>query len=252
MHDLGNFQIEEAVETLKGNDLYISQVIDVLRICQKELTWMVEFLNRTFYTSVVEILKIYPKDDLPEYLRGLDPEEDAFIRKAADIVMRGLMSGITGFFELDRLLNAVVDSLTLRVNSQSDELLHLADGPPTDAEFFTLDGIPDNDAMRLAPLLGNKAKNLVYLLNKGLLVPHGAVLPSSRTKDYEAYTDSAHFQSVLISAVKRIEEKTGSVFGGSEETVIFVRQERLIRLDARHPQFNTLLRNESGYDCRLY
>ena len=78
LHDLGNFQIEEAVETLKGNDLYISQVIDVLRICQKELTWMVEFLNRTFYTSVVEILKIYPKDDLPEYLRGLDPRRGYF------------------------------------------------------------------------------------------------------------------------------------------------------------------------------
>ena len=217
LHGLGNFQIEEAFETLKGNDLCISQVIDVLRICQKELTWMVEFLNTTFYSSVVDILGIFPKEDLPEFLRGLDPGEGNFIHKAADILMRNLMAGITGFFELDRLLNALVASLRLRMNSLSDELLSPSASPRDSREFFTLDGIPDNDAIRLAPLLGNKAKNLVYLLNKGLIVPHGVVFPSSKTRDYEAYTNSDHFLSVLRSAVHGIEERTESVFGGGDK-----------------------------------
>lgn len=213
LHDLGNFQAEEVEEILKENNLYISQIIDLLRLCQKELTWMVEFVNRTFYKSLIEILKKFHQDELPEYLSGLNPGEGSFINKAADIVMRAIMNSITGFFELDGLHNNLIEVLSLRVRSRSDEMLNLSDKPAAVEEFFVLDGLSDTDAMRLAPLIGNKAKNLVYLNNKGLLIPQGVVLPAYITRSYEEYTGNSHFQSVLRLAVKEIEKRTGTIFG---------------------------------------
>lgn len=216
LHDLGNFQIGEVEVILKENELHLSQIIDLLRICQKEITWMVEFLNRTFHRPLMEILKDFPREDLPEYLRALNPEDTSFINKASDVVMRALMNSITGFFELDRLLNNFIDTLSARIRSESDEQFYLPDRRETENEYFSLDELSDNDAMRLSPVIGNKAKNLVYLRNKGLLIPDGVVFPAHRTHNYETYTGSSSFLTVLRSAVKEIEERTGNIFGGNK------------------------------------
>jgi hypothetical protein len=45
-----------------------SQVVDLLKIWQKELAWMVEFFNRTFHKPIIDILIQFPKEDLPNTL----------------------------------------------------------------------------------------------------------------------------------------------------------------------------------------
>jgi pyruvate,orthophosphate dikinase len=214
LHDLGNFQIGEVVTILKENKLHLSQITDLLGICRKEITWTVEFLERTFHKPLMKILKDFAGENLPEYLKVLNPEEASFINKASDVVMRALMNSITGFFELDRLLNAFIDALAAYIISKSDEQFSLSARPETRGEYFPLDRLSDNDAMRLSPLIGNKAKNLIYLHNKGLLVPYGVVFPADRTHDYETYTGSGSFLTILRNSVKEIEERTGKSFGG--------------------------------------
>jgi pyruvate,orthophosphate dikinase len=219
LHGLGNFQIDEALATLEGNGLHISQISDVLRTCLRELTWMVEFLNRTFHRSIVLILKIFPGVELLEHLRGLDREDSGFLGKATDVITRDIMSSIAGFFEFDRVLNAAIDVLDVRMKTQSDEIMTLssassAAGAPK--EWFMLDTLTDDDAMRFSPLIGNKAKNLAYLHNKGLHIPYGAVFPASHTTDYIGYTQSERFRRILHESVMEIEKRTGAVFGSAK------------------------------------
>ncbi len=219
LHGLGNFQIDEALATLESNGLHISQINDLLRTCLRELTWTVEFLNRTFHRSIVLILKMFAREELPEHLRGLDREEGGFMGKATDVITRDIMNSIAGFFEFDRALNAVIEVLGARMKSRPDEIMTLsaaAGVPGVSKEWFMLDMLTDDDAMRLSPLIGNKAKNLVYLHNKGLLIPYGAVFPASHTADYSEYTESDGFRRMLNDAVREIEKRTGSVFGSAE------------------------------------
>lgn len=214
LHDLGNFQVDEAVVILRENNLCLSQIMDLLRMCQKEMTRMVEFLTKTFQRPLADVLENFPKEELSEYLRGVDPKESDFVSKAADIVMRAIMGGIVGFFEFDALINNLVYALNLRLTSQSDELVNLVDEPAPADDYFTVDGLSDVDAMRLSPLIGNKTKNLIYLCNNGLPIPQAVVFRADRTLDYSEYTESSGFMTVLRNAVKYIEEKTGRVFGG--------------------------------------
>lgn len=216
LHGLGNFQIDEAIATVESNSLHISQINDLLRTCLRELTWIVEFLNRTFYRSIVVILKMFTGEELPEHFRGLNRQESGFMGKATDIIIRDVMSSIAGFFEFDRVLNAVIDALGARMKSWPDELMTLSAAAGIPREWFMLDTLTDDDAMRLSPLIGNKAKNLVYLHNKRLRIPYGAVFPSSHTADYSKYTESDGFSRILNDAVKEIEKRTGSVFGSAK------------------------------------
>jgi len=215
LHGLGNFQIDEALVTLESNSLYISQTGDVLRICLRELTWIVEFLNRTFHRSIVLILKMFPGEELPERLRGLQREESGFMGRATDVITRDIMNSIAGFFEFDRALNAAIDVLGARMKSQPDEIMTLSAAGGIPQEWFMLYTLTDDDAMRLSPLIGNKSKNLVYLHNKGLLIPHGAVFPACHTTDYIDYTESGGFRRILNESVREIEKRTGSVFGSA-------------------------------------
>jgi pyruvate,orthophosphate dikinase len=215
LHGLGNFQIDEGLVTLESNNLYVSQTADVLRTCLRELTWIVEFLNRTFHRSIVLILRMFPIEELPERLRGLVKGESGFMGKATDVITRDIMSSIAGFFEFDRALNAAIDVLGAKMKSQPDEMITLS-GAGSRKEWFMLDALTDDDAMRLAPLIGNKAKNLVYLHNKGLPVPFGAVFPASHIADYAEYTKSDSFREILHESVREIERRTGSVFGSQE------------------------------------
>ena len=212
-HGIHNFQMDELAVILKENNLYLSQVIDLLKIFRKEMSWLVDSLTMTFHKPLLHFLEKLPAEELPASLRRLDAEKEDFVSKAADIVIRAIMGSITGFFELDRFMNTCIDTLILRLKSR-DELLSLSGKPDTVLEYASIEELSDADAMRLSPQIGNKAKNLVYLHNAGLPMPHGVVFPAGRTQDYEDYIESSSFRKLLKTAVREIEEKTGLQFGG--------------------------------------
>ncbi len=210
LHELGNFIVDELMAVLETDDLHVSQVIDMLGIWQRELTWQVGLLSRTFHRPVTNVLKIFPEEDLPERLKAPGPD---FIDKAADVVMRDLTSSIAGFTETDRLLAALRDVLLSLTGTAGDRKFSPSKGPGDKEEFFVMDGLTDSDAVRLSPLIGAKAKNLVYLGNRRLSVPPGVVFSSAMTGAYDEYTSSASFRETLRRAVGELEKRTGSVFG---------------------------------------
>jgi pyruvate,orthophosphate dikinase len=216
-HGLGNFQAEELVAIFKTNRLRLSQIVDMLRMWQRELTWMVESFHRTFNGPLIEILTAFPPDELPDRLKNLGPGESGFVHKAADIIIRDLVNSVVGFAELDRILNSLIAVMKSRIGSGHDDEVSMEDAVEESAGYFMLDDLSDDDAMRRAPAIGGKAKNLVYVRNQGLPVPQGAVFSASHTGDYENYIDSLAFRSVLREAVKKIEDRTGTVFGGGKK-----------------------------------
>jgi pyruvate,orthophosphate dikinase len=213
LHDLGNFQVEELLTILKTNTLRLSQIVDMLRMWQRELTWMVGSFHRTFHDPLLAVLKSFPGDELSEHLRKIAGEGRDFLSKAVDIVLREMMNGIAGFLELDRMLHALAGALSARAGAGLDEKVNVCRQPEPDKEWFALDELSDREAMRLAPLIGGKVKNLVYLRNKGLPVPFAVVFSAGWTGKFQEYTGSAHFGSELREAVGKIEERTGTIFG---------------------------------------
>ncbi len=216
LHSLENFQIDELITILKTDKLHLSQVIDMLRIWQKELTWMVESFYRLFHNPLIDILKKYPSDELSENLKNLNPGDSDFYNKAADNIIRGMLGSIVGFEELDRMLNSLIKCLMYHVESESDEEVSLSGKEDKTEDYFIINELSRENAMRLAPFIGSKAKNLVYLNADNLLVPHGVVLSAKWTKDYSEYIKSDHFRSILINAIKDLEKKTGLGFGDNK------------------------------------
>jgi pyruvate,orthophosphate dikinase len=216
VHALGNFQVEELITIIRTNRLRTSQIIDMLRMWQRELTWMVESLSKTFHSPLTEILKIFPEDELPEHLRRLYSKEGDFVNKATDVILRDMLNGVTGLVELDRILIVLIRELSFRVASGLDEEFNQTDRPETTSDYFELDELSDIDAMWLAPLIGSKAKNLVYLRNKGLPVPSGVIFSSLHTHNYLKFTEDHSFTSTLRRAVAKVEARTGMVFGGNK------------------------------------
>ncbi|MBI5057114.1 MAG: hypothetical protein HZB61_10920 [Nitrospirae bacterium] len=221
LHGLSNFQVDELVTILKTNKMRVSQVIDSLRMWQKELAWMVDSLHRTFHGPLLGILKILPESDLPEYLKVLTENKDDFADKAADIIFRDIMSSITGFLELDRLLDSLLTSLNLMLQSGSDPVLSFSEGEVLSADFYVVSGLSEADAMRLAPAIGGKMKNLVYLYHKGIPVPPAVVFPAAWTQNCLEQTEDADFESTLRLAVKEIESRSCLTFGG-DKTPLFL------------------------------
>lgn len=215
VHDLGNFQADELLMIFRTNKLHLSQIIDMLRIWQKELTSTVEFLYSTFHQPLTDILEIFPGKELPEYLKRLDHQAGGLIHNAADVIIRDMINSVAGLTELDRGLSGLIEALHVRIESGKDEEFTLSGRPEKGGEYFYIDELSDNDAMRLAPFIGGKTKNLVYLRNRGLAVPSGVVFSSSWTQSYQQYTGSSGFEQSLKNAVKHMENRTGSVFGGS-------------------------------------
>ncbi len=213
LHDLGNFQVEELLTIMKTNTLRLSQVRDMLRIWQKELTGMVESLYALFHKPLTEILRLFPEDELSEHLKRFALPGENGVNRATDVVMRDIMNGIPGFTELDRILTGFITLLTFRLES-ADEEIGLSKEPETEQEYCAIDELSDSDATRLGPMIGGKAKNLVYLHNRGLPVPPGVVFTAKRTSEYREYTESEHFKSAMGEAVKKIETRTGTSFGG--------------------------------------
>ncbi len=213
LHDMRNFQIEEIVTMLRASALYASEILDILRLWQKELTWTVEDLNRTFHRPLVEVLKASPVEELRRYVKDAGTGDGDYVNSAADIIIRDIVNAIGGFVELDGMLVTLIRTMSLRVKVASDDVHGSDPHLSGDRDFFPFDGLSDEDAMRLGPFIGNKAKNLVYLRNQGLPVPPGVVFSARWTPEYERYTGSDRFRSALREAVEKIENTAGSRFG---------------------------------------
>ena len=202
IYGLDNFQADEIITVLKTNRLRLSQIVDLLRIWQRELTGMVEFLSNTFYRPFTEVLHVFKEYDLQGHLY-----------KTTDVFIREIMSSLTGFVELDRLLDRLVSLLTGCLKSGKDEMYPAKNGLNPETDFFVLDDLSVQDAMTFSPLIGGKAKNLAYLKGHGLLVPPCVVFSADKTESYQQYTAADGFLQVLKTAVKNIEDRTGTRFG---------------------------------------
>jgi pyruvate, orthophosphate dikinase len=213
-YGMQNSLIDEYEIVLEHNWLHLTQVLDVLKMWQKELAWLVSEVTRIFHEPLKEVIGQFPHDDLPEQLINQDTGLSDFVNKAADITMRDVLSYIPGLVEIDRLLAALVKALHLHVLSGGDNVrevgeLHL------NMDYYDIHAISLRDARKLAPELGAKAKNLVYLRDMGLTVPAGEVLPARHTKNYELFTTQKEFVAILKEAVHRIEVRTDKSFGGT-------------------------------------
>jgi pyruvate,orthophosphate dikinase len=215
LNGLENAYVDEVARLLRAGGLRLSQVTDVLRIWQRELTWQVESFYRTFHGPVLNALALYPTDELPERLRRLGPEEEGFFDRAADIVVKDIINTVAGFEEMDRMLNAVIRAVNYHVETGEDA--RVGAGERLEKGFYVLDEIDAGDAARLAPVLGSKAGNLVRLIKEGIPVPPAAVFPSSRTWESEGYIESREFGSTLHAAVEAIERRSGLGFGGARD-----------------------------------
>jgi pyruvate,orthophosphate dikinase len=213
LHELDNFQAGEALVVLKTNGLYLSQVSDVLKIWQRELTWMVELCYRTFRKPLNDLLIRHPRQDLPGFLQRIGTDDEGFIDKVVDVTIRDIISSVTGFEELDRLLNSLIKKVSSLAESGRD--LKMPDPEVIERKkWYLLSDLSSANASSLAPLLGGKAKNLIYLRDRGIRVPYGAVLPSDITGEYEKYVSGPEFKNTLREAVGAIERSTGLSFGG--------------------------------------
>ncbi len=209
-----NMMIDEFTAVLDDNDLSLGQTADVLRMWHKELTWMVTSLSRTFHGPITEIIGALPRHDIPERLAALDPSRPDFTDKAADVIMRDILSSIPGLVESDRLLGSLATVVRRRASGEESGLERA--GEPEGRRFYDIRAVPRQDAARLAPRLGGKAKNLIFLRDRGIAIPAGVVLTARHTADYLRYTDLEEFRSALREAVGTIERRTGTEFGGTD------------------------------------
>ncbi len=216
LHGLENFQVDELVTILPSDRLRLSQIVDLLRIWQRELTWMVESFSRMLHGPLASILENFPRQELPDHIRSLDLRRGDFADKAVDVIIRDMLNDVTGFVELDRLLNVLINALDGQAQTGRDGEFTPPNAAVSEKASFALDELSDQGAMQLSRLIGSKAKNLMYLRNRGLLVPFAVVFRADRTPAYEQYTGSEEFRSALSSAVGKLEERTGRIFGGKK------------------------------------
>jgi len=213
LHGLSNFQVDELLVILGTNTLRLSEIVDLLRMWQRELTWMMESLSGTFHRPLGDILRSLPEGELPGYLRRFYDEGKDFVNKAADVIIRDMVNSIAGFVELDRALDNIIHALSSRVEAGPDSEFRPEGAVEASDDYFVLDLLSNACAMRLSTLIGGKAKNLVYLRNNGILVPHGVVFSARQTRQYKTYTADAGFSEILKAAVQEIEKSTGTGFG---------------------------------------
>lgn len=214
LHGLDNKEVEGLAVIVKQDRLHLSQVVDVLKRWQTELAWMVEFLTRTLHGPLADILRRFPRADLPENLMHLDPDEPDFVNKAADIVLRNVINAVPGLVEADRMVEQLLSAFIARLGTFDGELNR--DHPEESRQYVDLYELTDEEAAALAPVLGNKAKNLVALHNCGFRVPPGVVFSALLTHGYENYTGSDEFAAALRQAVAGIEKRTDAVYGSAE------------------------------------
>ncbi|RMG01914.1 MAG: hypothetical protein D6726_08615, partial [Nitrospirae bacterium] len=207
---LSNMKMREYSTVLQCNYLDKDQVADVIRMIQHELTWHVEVLYREFHPHLKEVISLMPEDQIPEHLLRISPGRENRERKIADILIRDIISSITGLDELDRLLNAV---LLLIGSGKITALPSAAVGDKVDQYIYFFDRTDPEEAVRKAPQLGSKALNLVLLKEKGLLVPEGFVLSSALTERADRFFSSNEGVRLLEDGLSYLEEKTGLRLG---------------------------------------
>ncbi len=212
LHDYENFQIDEILAILSTNELRSSQIIDLLRIWQKELLSMVESCYRMFQGPLTEVLKAFSSDELPDHLKSLSREAGDLADKAANVLLREILSSIVGFTELDRLLSSLIKALSSYV-VKGDLTLRLTDDSLRVRHCYLSGELTDTQVMRLSPFLGSKAKNLLYLGNAGLPVPSFAVFPAQHTFNGDVFSEGEGPDFYLREAVRHIELKSGRLFG---------------------------------------
>lgn len=213
LHGVPNFQIEEIAAMIEQNGLRFSQLRDLLKMWQKELGWIVEQFTRTFQQPVTDILSAFPGNDLPEHLMHLDRSEQDFLNKAADIVIRDMLADIPGLVEADRIIERLLAAVENRIE-ESDIVIN-PEIPREGKAFFAIQEMNDREAMRRASVLGGKAKNLVYLHNRGFRVPEGVVLPVLPGGPDREGRESP--SEVLRQAVRSLEKRTGLLFGDPDK-----------------------------------
>ena len=213
-YGIQNVRIDEFITVLEQDRLHPTQIIDVLKMWQKELAWLVSSISRIFHVPLQEILKSFPQEDLPEHLLILNTSSPGFMEKAVDAVLRDILSSIPGLVESDRLLDEVIKVL----RSQAHRIYVMEErevASSREKEFYDIHAVPGQDALRLGPILGNKAKNLILANQKGLNVPAGVVLPAGQAAVPAGDQDKPDFLDFLHKAVGSIETKTGRTFGGT-------------------------------------
>ena len=133
-----------------------------------------------------------------------------------------MIISIAGFTEMDRFIEVLIKKCRSRIESWPDALLQMSENPDEEPcpDFLVLDELSEQDAMRMAPVIGGKAKNLVYLLNKKLPVPSAVVFQAMKTHDHMQYTADKGFMSVLKRAVEMIEIRTGLKLGDNRRPLL--------------------------------
>jgi pyruvate,orthophosphate dikinase len=221
-HEIRNLHIDEVLTILKNDELHLSQILDLLRIWQKEMLWIVSSLTRRIYDSVIHLLAVFPRYERSEILAYLDGGDPDYSTKAADIIIRDILSSITGLTEMDRFIDVLVRKTELHSETGDDPVLSLSGrhspGPATD--FYVLSDLTLREAMRLGPVIGSKAKNLVYLLNYKIPVPPGIIFPAQQGKRSSEPVQNSDFSSSLKRAVKIIESVTGQSFGDAHRPLV--------------------------------
>lgn len=215
-HDLGNPVVSELIEILGSNSLCLSQVIDLLRIWQRELTWMVELLYRTFQGPITGVLSSYRRDELPDDLKELAGRPEGFLVRASDTIIRDMINSIAGFEETDRLLNCLIKRLMVQMKTDGDGMVFGQDEKLLQKPWYLLEDIDSSEIEMLGPVLGGKAKNLVTLKGKGIHIPYGATFSSRLSLAGDKYIESSQFQRDLRTVVSKIENNTGQGFGSAE------------------------------------
>ncbi len=217
LHGLSNTLVREAIEVLYNNMLSLSQINDLMRMWQRELTWMVEMIYRAFHKPLIDILQVSPREDLPESIQRLGGDGRTFFNRAADVIIRDILNSITGFEELDRLLNSLIKCIGRLIDAGQDMRISISDNPLRSKDVMSFEELSDTDAIKYAPFLGNKAKNLIVLFNKGLPVPYGIVFSSEHSFDYKSYIETKEFSGTLKESLSSIEKKTGLTLGDAKK-----------------------------------
>ncbi len=218
-YGMRNVRIDEFLIVIEHGELSSTQIIDVLKMWQKELGWLVSSVNRTFYRALWDILIKFPREDLAGNLMVLNTALPFFTGKAVDTALRDILSSIPGLVESDRLLNAIITGLrSHKERKLPGEIrgFNLKQG----WEFYDIHALSMQDGLRLGPRLGNKAKNLILAKEMGLNVPAGVVLPADQAVSLSCEHDITAYLNYLHRAVGAIEARTGKTFGGARHPLL--------------------------------